>query len=70
MLKVGVDAKESKQALYRVQLKSTCEELLFRVGKFQDSFPVIVAVVKWEGKKNQIALEGGDKCFQEVTNWQ
>lgn len=46
MLKVGVDAKESKHALYKVQLKSTCEELLFRVGKFQDSFPVIVAVVK------------------------
>ena len=58
MLKVGVDAKESKQALYKLQLKSTCEELLSRVRKLQDSFPVIVAVVEQERKK-QIALEGG-----------
>lgn len=65
----GVEAKGSKQALYKLQLKSTCEELLSRIMKFQDSFPVIVAVVQQERKK-QIALEARDQYCHELTNGQ
>lgn len=49
MLKESVDTKGSKQTQYKIQLKSACEELLSKVRKFQDRFPVIVAVVEQEG---------------------
>lgn len=69
MLTDGVDAKGSKQALHKFQLKRACEELLSRVMKFQNSFPVILAVVQQEREK-RIALEARDHYFHKMTNGQ
>lgn len=61
MRKYSIDAKGSKQALYKLRLKTTCEELLSRVRKFQDSFPVIVVEQGGVGG-------GGELLWKEEIN--
>lgn len=54
--------QRDQSAPYKLQLKSACEELLARLRKLQESFPVMAAAVE-RARREQTPLEGGELPF-------